>query len=113
MLHVLILKDEDCASCDEVLQELERLKNQFPEMGIRQRRLEDEPELASTLGVVATPAVVINDQLAFQGHPDPQFLEAYLKNVQAGLHDDPYAYPPHDERDPEAQGQEATGSMDP
>jgi hypothetical protein len=114
MLHVLILRDaEESASCDEVYQELLDAKAQFPEMRIRQRLLEEEPELAASLGVVAAPAVIVNDQLAFQGHPEYQHLWTYLKNVQAGLHDDPDAYPPDDERDPDAKGQEATGSMDP
>jgi hypothetical protein len=114
MLRVLVLRDADeCASCDEVVQELEGFKTEFPEMRIRQRALEDEPELTARLGVVAAPAVVVNDQLAFQGHPDPAFLSAYLQNVRRGLHHDPEAYPPADERLPEAQGQEATGSSDP
>lgn len=113
MLHVLVLKEDGCASCEEVVQQLEGFKQRFPEMRIRERLLDDEAELATRLGVVAAPAVVVNDQLAFQGHPDDGFLETYFRNVQRGLHDDPYAYPPDDERDPEAQGQEATGSMDP
>ncbi|MFN3650433.1 MAG: hypothetical protein ACK47B_12720 [Armatimonadota bacterium] len=112
MLHVLVLRDEECASCDEVREELDGLKSEFPEMRIRERVLDQEPELAGRLGVVATPAVVVNNQLAFQGHPERDFLVNYLRNVQAGLHDDPTAYPPDDERDPEARGQEATGSQD-
>ena len=40
-------------------------------------------------------------------------MAVYLKNVEAGLHDDPEAYPPAAERHPENRGQEATGSMDP
>jgi hypothetical protein len=114
MLHVLILRDADeCASCDEVVQELDGLKNEFPRMRVRERRLDQEEVLASRLGVVAAPAIVVNDQLAFQGHPDPGFLRTYLGNAEAGLHDDPDAYPPDDERHPDNQGQEATGSMDP
>jgi hypothetical protein len=113
MLHVLVLKDENCAACDEVMQQLDHLKSLYPKMHIRQRLLEEEPEVASRLGVVATPAMIVNGQLAFQGRPDPQFLRAYLNNVEQGLHDNPDAYPPDDERDAENQGQEATGSMDP
>ena len=57
---------------------------------------------------------MVNDQLAFQGHADREFLVTYLKNVRDGKHDDPDAYPPPEERDPEAQGSdEALGSMDP
>ena len=40
MLHVLILRDADeCASCDEVAEEFNALKGEFPEMRIRQRLL--------------------------------------------------------------------------
>lgn len=75
--------------------------------------MEDEPELVQRLGVVAAPAIVVNGELAFQGRPEPGRISVYLRNVQDGLHDDPDAYPPADERDPENRGQEATGSMDP
>ena len=113
MLHVVMLHEEGCLSCDEVLDELQGLQDEFPRMRIRQRLLDDEPELASRLGVVATPALVVNDQLAFQGQPDVEALRTYLRNVESGLHDDPNAYPPDDERHPENRGQEATGSQDP
>jgi hypothetical protein len=112
MLHVVLLHEEDNPSCDEVMEELQSLKSQFPEMRVRERLLDDEPELVTRLGVVATPAVVVNDQLAFQGHPEPKALATYLNNVRAGLHNDPDAYPPDDERHPENRGQEATGSQD-
>lgn len=113
MLHVLLLRDEECASCDEVRAELDQLKTQFPELRLRERLVDDEPELAGRLGVVATPALIINDQLAFQGHPDRDFLEKYLEKAQNGQSAGPDAYPPQDERDPDARGQEATGSSDP
>jgi len=113
MLHVVLLREEEDPSADEVLGQLQSLQEQFPKMRIRQRPLAEETELASRLGVVASPAIVVNGQLAFQGHPDDHFLQAYLKNVEQGLHDDPDAYPPDDERDPENRGQEATGSADP
>ena len=113
MIHVLVLKDGDRSACDEVMEQLRSAQEEIPEMRIRTRQLEDEPELAGRLGVVATPAIIVNNELAFQGQPDPDFLRTYLRNVRAGLHDDPEAYPPDDERDPENQGQEATGSMDP
>jgi hypothetical protein len=113
MLHVLVLRDEACVSCDDVIEQLEDMKAEFPHLHIRRRLLEEEPEIVGRLGVVATPAVIVNDQLAYQGHPEPGFLRTYLKNVEAGKHDDPEAYPPDDERHPDAKGQEATGSMDP
>lgn len=113
MLHVVVLRDEDCPSCEELLNELESLKSDFPRLHIRERLLSDEPQLIQVLGVVATPAMVINQELAFQGHPDLKMVRTYLQNAEAGLHDDPDAYPPDDERDPANVGQEATGSMDP
>jgi protein-disulfide isomerase len=113
MLRVLVLRDEACPYCDEVMKELRELKTRFPSLHVRERLLDAEPELASRLGVTASPAIVVNNQLAFQGQPDRAMLCTYLKNVEAGLHNDPNAYPPDDERDPENQGQEATGSSDP
>jgi hypothetical protein len=113
MLHVVVLRDEDCPSCGELVSELESLRSEFPRMRIRERMLADEPELVELLGVVATPAMVVNNELAFQGHPDLGMVRTYLRNAEQGLHDDPEAYPPDDERDPANVGQEATGSMDP
>lgn len=113
MLHVMVLRDEACPSCQELMQELQALKSDFPRLRVRERLLSDEPELVEALGVVATPAMVVNSELAFQGHPDLQMVRTYLRNAENGLHDDPEAYPPDDERDPANVGQEATGSMDP
>jgi len=112
MLHVLLLTDEDCTSSDDVMDSLRSAQEEFPELRIRQRKLDQEPELVTRLGVVATPALIINNQLAFQGHPEPDQLRRFLRNERAGLHADPEAYPPDDERDPENRGQEATGSSD-
>src|SRR5438309_425417 len=107
MLHVLVLRDADeCRSCDEVVQELEGMKAEFPKLRLRQRMFEDEPELVTRLGIVAAPGIVVNDQLAFQGHPEHGFLAAYFRNVEAGLHADPEAYAPDDERHPDNKGQE-------
>ena len=113
MLRVTVLCDDDPSTCDDVMEELENLKGDFPELRVRQAVIDQEPELVGRLGVVASPAIIVNDQLAFQGHPDQGRLATYFENVRAGLHDDPNAYPPENERDPEAKGQEATGSQDP
>ena len=113
MLHAMLLRDEECDSCDEVMEELRSMQDEFPELRIRERMLNDEPELAGRLGVIAAPAILVNGTLAFQGHPERDQLRTYLRNVQRGLHDNPDAYPPYDERVPENVGQEATGSMDP
>ena len=113
MLHVMVLRDEDCPSCPELMRELEQLKAEFPRLLVRDKLLADEPELVDALGVVATPAMIVNNELAFQGHPDLAMVRTYLRNAENGLHDDPEAYAPDDERDPANVGQEATGSMDP
>lgn len=112
MLLAMLLRNEECSSCDEVLQELQAMQEEFPDLRIRERLLDDEPELTGRLGVVAAPALVVNGELAFQGHPERDQLRTYLRNVQRGLHDDPDAYPPDDERVAANTGQEATGSMD-
>jgi len=89
------------------------MQGDFPEMHLRRRNIDEEPELVTRLGVVAAPAIVVNQELAFQGHPEPQALRTYLTNVERGLHDDADAYPPENERHPENRGQDATGSQDP
>ena len=112
MLHVLLLRDAECGTCDQVSEELLALQQEFPQMRVRERLLDQEPVLATRLGVIASPALVVNDQLAFQGLPEPDALRTYFRNVLDGLHDDPEVYPPDDERAPENRGQEATGSSE-
>lgn len=97
MLRVVLLRDEVCPSCDEVRRELDSLREQFPELHVRERLLREEPYLTERLGVVAAPAVVVNDQLAFQGHPPREALWTYLRNTLAGRHDAPDTFPPADE----------------
>lgn len=113
MLNALLLTEEDCTTSEDVLESLRAAQEEFPDLLIRQRVLDEEPELVTSLGVVASPALIINDQLAFQGHPGDDQLRVYLRNELAGLHANPDAYPPDNERDPENRGQEATGSADP
>ena len=112
MLHGLLLTDADDTSTGAALDQLRGLQEEFPTLRIQPRTLDQEPDMATRLGVVATPAIVVNNQLAFQGRPEADRLRQYLRNEQAGLHADPEAYPPDVERDPENMGQEATGSMD-
>jgi thioredoxin-like negative regulator of GroEL len=113
MLHVLVLTVEGCATCQEMLADIRSAQADFPELKLRERMLDDEPELAQRLGVVGAPALVVNGNLAFQGRLDAEQIRTYLRNEQRGLHNDPDAYPPEDERDPENVGQESLGSMDP
>ena len=51
------------------------------------------PELSQRYRVMAVPKIVINDRVEFEGAlPEPQFLSAVLKAVEAdGANDEPRA----------------------
>ena len=51
-------------------------KARFPELEVREWNLADHPELGPRYGVMATPAIVVNQRLEFRRVPNEQtFLE--------------------------------------
>ena len=55
---------------------VEKAKAQFPELEVRESNLAEHPELGPRYGVMATPAIVVNDRLEFRREPkEDAFLE--------------------------------------
>jgi len=59
-----------------VLSVVEKAKAHFCEPEVREWNLAEHPELGPRYGVMATPAIVVNDRLEFRSVPTEQaFLE--------------------------------------
>lgn len=49
-------------------------KARFPEVEVREWNLAEHPEFGPRYGVMATPAIVVNERLEFMGVPKAQAL---------------------------------------
>ena len=55
---------------------VDKAKARFPELEIHEWNLAEHPELGPRYGVMATPAIVVNERLEFRSVPKEQaFLE--------------------------------------
>ena len=55
---------------------VDKAKARFPEIEVREWNLAEHPELGPRYGVMATPAIVVNERLEFRSVPNEQaFLE--------------------------------------
>lgn len=62
---------------------IEKAKDRFPQIQLREVNLGDHPEVALRYGVFSTPALVINGRLEFTGVPKERKLLERL-HVLAG-----------------------------
>lgn len=64
---------------------LEKARDCFPQVQIREVNLMDHPELALRYGVLSTPALVINGRLEFMGVPkETKLLERLEALARSG-----------------------------
>ena len=55
---------------------VDKAKARFPKLEVREWNLAEHPELGPRYGVMATPAIVVNERLEFRSVPKEQaFLE--------------------------------------
>lgn len=59
---------------------VDKAKARFPELEVREWNLAEHPELGPRYGVMATPAIVVNERLEFRGIPKEQ---AFLDRLAA------------------------------
>lgn len=57
-----------------VFKAVDKAKERFADLEVREWNLAEHPELGPRYGVMATPAVVINGRLEFRGVPKEQAL---------------------------------------
>jgi len=59
---------------------MDKAKAQFPELEVLEWNLADHPELGPRHGVIATPAIVVNERLEFRSVPKER---AFLDRLAA------------------------------
>lgn len=81
MNRVQLVKTENCSHCGQVKQVLEKLAPEFPEMKVREIPMatEEGMKLVQKHGIMASPGIIINGELAFQGGATEEQLRKALK----------------------------------
>ena len=64
---------------------VDKAKARFPGLEVHERNLAEHPELGPRYGVMATPAIVVNDRLEFRRVPTEQ---AFLERLAAIARED-------------------------
>jgi len=81
----LILTAPGCTTCDRakavVRKVVEQAAQEFPELSFRTIDVAESPEIGTRYGILSTPAIVINDTLAFRGVPKETALRRKLESL--------------------------------
>jgi len=82
-IEIKILTAPGCTTCDQAKAMVQKVVEQsgrdFPEMSYRTIDVAESPEIGVRYGVLSTPAIIINDILAFRGVPKEKALREKLE----------------------------------
>lgn len=67
MIHLKLLTTSGCSKCDQAKKTIEKVQPDFPDMRLEIINLVEHPELAVKYGIIVSPALVINEKVAFIG----------------------------------------------
>lgn len=69
MIKVQLVKNQDCSYCGQVLETLNSIKPDYPDMEIKEIMMTTEKgmKLVQKHGIMTSPGVIINGKLAFTG----------------------------------------------
>jgi glutaredoxin len=83
-IEITILTAPGCTTCDQakalVQRFVEQGEREFPGLSYRTIDVVDSPEIGIRYGVLSTPAIIINDILAFRGVPKEKALRKKLES---------------------------------
>ena len=84
-IEIIILTAPGCTTCDQakaVVQKLvEQAGREFPGLSYRTIDVVASPEIVAKYGILSTPSIIINDELAFRGVPKEKALMKKLKTI--------------------------------
>jgi len=84
-IEILILTAPDCTTCDQakaiVQKVVEQCRQNIPGMSYRTVDVAESPEIGTRYGILSTPAIIINDKLAFRGVPKEKALIKKLETA--------------------------------
>ena len=88
-IEIIILTAPGCTTCDQakaaVQKVVEQIGQEMPGLSYRTVDVADSPEIGTRYGILSTPAIVVNDQLAFRGVPKEKALKKMLESMKRDL----------------------------
>ena len=82
-IEIIILTAPGCTTCGQakaVVQKIvEQAGQEFTGLSYRTTDVADYPEIGTRYGILSTPAIIINDKLAFRGVPKEKALRKKLE----------------------------------
>ena len=83
-IEIIILTAPGCTTCGQAKAVVQKIVGQgareFPGLSYRTVDVAESPEIATRYGILSTPAIIINDKLAFRGVPKEKALRKKLKS---------------------------------
>ncbi len=83
-IEITILTAPGCKTCDQAKALVQKFVRQagrdFPGLSYRTIDVAESPEIGARYGVLSTPAIIINDILAFRGVPKEKALRKKLES---------------------------------
>ena len=83
-IEIIILTAPGCTTCDQAKETVQKVVEQgqqeFPGLSYRTIDMAESPEIGTRYGVLSTPAIIINDKLAFRGAPKEKALRKKLES---------------------------------
>ncbi|CAB1085670.1 hypothetical protein D1AOALGA4SA_13154 [Olavius algarvensis Delta 1 endosymbiont] len=84
-IDIVILTAPGCTTCGKAIATVQKLvaegRQEYPGLSYRTVDVAESPEIGTRYGVLSTPAVVINDTLAFRGVPKEKALRKKLASL--------------------------------
>ena len=88
-IEIIILTAPDCTTCGQakatVQKVVEQGQQEFPGLSYRTIDVAESPEIGVRYGILSTPAIIINDTLAFRGVPNEKALRKKLESMNRDL----------------------------
>ena len=82
-IEIKILTAPGCKTCDHAKGLVQKIVKQwgqdFPELSCRTIDVVKSPDIGARYGILSTPAIIINDTLAFRGVPSEKALREQLE----------------------------------
>jgi thiol-disulfide isomerase/thioredoxin len=83
-IEIIILTAPGCTTCDQakalIQKVVEQAGQEFPGLSYRTIDVAESPEIGTRYGVLSTPAIIINDRLAFREVPKEKALRKKLES---------------------------------
>ncbi len=84
-IEITILTAPDCSTCDQAKAVVQKIVEQggreFTGLSYQTIDVAESPEIGTRYGILSTPAIIINDKLAFRGVPKEKALRKKLDSI--------------------------------